>query len=71
MARRMRFLLAAALVLLATRPALAGPARIDPFPRTAVVSAFEPELAALIQATAEKRTYTDGGFTFTLSLIHI
>jgi adenosylhomocysteine nucleosidase len=58
-----------ALALLVARPALADPSRIDPFPRTAVISAFEPELAALAQATANKRTYADGGFTFTTGML--
>jgi adenosylhomocysteine nucleosidase len=40
-------------------------APLDPTPRTAVISAFGPELAALAQATADKRVYADGGAVFT------
>ena len=69
MARRMRFLLAAALVLLATRPALAGPARIDPFPRTAVAWISAASSGSKAETTAEKRTYADGGFTFTTGML--
>jgi adenosylhomocysteine nucleosidase len=56
-----------ALALAAPLPAhAAGPAGLlDPTPRTAVISAFAPELIALAQATTEKREFRVSGTVFT------
>jgi adenosylhomocysteine nucleosidase len=56
------------LILIAILLGLAAPARAtdapDMTPRTAVISAFAPELAVLAEATADKRTTIYGGATF-------
>jgi adenosylhomocysteine nucleosidase len=63
-----RRLLALVLLLTALAPAAraAPPAGVlDPTPRTAVVSAFAPELAALTARATDKRRYAIGGARFT------
>ncbi|WP_309605092.1 hypothetical protein [Phenylobacterium sp.] len=63
------------LALLALFAAVAGAARaapggrLDDQSRTAVVSAFAPELAALTQATTHRRAVTLGGTLFTTGLL--
>ncbi len=52
--------------------ALAGPAlaqRLDETPRTAVISAFGPEMTALQAATTDKHTYTAKGTSFTTGVL--
>ena len=53
-------------LLMALAPALAAQAagRIDAVPRTAVISAFAPELAELERQTRRKQTHVDGGVAF-------
>jgi adenosylhomocysteine nucleosidase len=59
----MRLLLT--LLLLASAPLSAQAAELlDPAPRTAVISAFPPELAALEAATVDKHVYTAAGTRF-------
>ena len=59
----MRLLLT--LLLLASAPLSAQAAELlDPVPRTAVISAFPPELAALEAATSDKHTFTAAGTRF-------
>jgi adenosylhomocysteine nucleosidase len=59
----MRLLLT--LLLLASAPLSARAADLlDPVPRTAVISAFPPELAALEAATGDRRAYTAAGTRF-------
>ncbi len=48
-------------------PALAQ--RLDETPRTAVISAFGPEMTALKAATADKRDYVQAGATFTTGVL--
>jgi adenosylhomocysteine nucleosidase len=52
---------------------LGGPARaagaLDATPRTAVISAFPPELTALAQAAQDKQTYEAGGVAFTTGML--
>ena len=57
--------------LLALCAALAGPARAadDPTPRTAVVSAFAPEIAALDAAMTDKHRVSISGTTFTTGVL--
>ncbi|MDB5424663.1 MAG: phosphorylase [Phenylobacterium sp.] len=62
-----RLLILAALVGFAC-PALAQ-ARLDDAPRTAVMSAFAPELIALEAATSGKHAYVAGGVTFTTGVL--
>jgi adenosylhomocysteine nucleosidase len=58
----MRLLL---ILLLASAPLSAQAAEpLDPAPRTAVISAFPPELAALEAATVDKREYAAAGTRF-------
>lgn len=59
----MRALIFAALFAAVGLRAQAAP-DFDPTPRTAVISAFGPELTALAQATADKHVYADGGTQF-------
>jgi len=59
----MRSLLIALCVLTFASPALAQ--RLDETPRTAVISAFGPEMTALKAATADRREYVQAGATFT------
>ena len=59
----MRLLLT--LLLLASAPFPTHAAELlDPVPRTAVISAFPPELAALEAATSDKQTYAAAGARF-------
>jgi adenosylhomocysteine nucleosidase len=61
----------ACVALLCAR-AIAGPAiaqRLDETPRTAVISAFGPEMTALKAATADKRDYVQAGATFTTGVL--
>jgi adenosylhomocysteine nucleosidase len=58
-----RVILAAALAWAPAARAADGP--LDATPRTAVISAFAPELIALAQATAGKRVYQVSGTAFT------
>lgn len=59
----MRLLLT--LFLLASAPLSAQAAELlDPVPRTAVISAFPPELAALEAATSDRRAYAAAGTRF-------
>ena len=52
-------------LLLASAPLSAHAAEpLDPAPRTAVISAFPPELAALEAATGDKHAYTAAGARF-------
>jgi adenosylhomocysteine nucleosidase len=57
--------------LLAVCVALAGPGRAadDPTPRTAVISAFAPEIAALDAAMTEKHQVVVSGTTFTTGVL--
>ena len=48
-------------------PALAQ--RFDETPRTAVISAFEPEITALLAATSDKKTYAGAGAAFTTGVL--
>ena len=48
-------------------PALAQ--RLDETPRTAVISAFGPEMTALKAATADRRDYVQAGATFTTGVL--
>lgn len=48
-------------------PALAQ--RLDETPRTAVISAFGPEMTALQAATADKHDYVQAGATFTTGML--
>lgn len=59
----MRLVLTFLLLLCAPVPALAAD-RLDPAPRTAVISAFPPELAALEAATQDKRVHVAAGTRF-------
>jgi adenosylhomocysteine nucleosidase len=43
--------------------------RLDPVPRTVVMSAFAPELAALEAATTDKQTYAAAGTVFTTGVL--
>ncbi|KRA56255.1 phosphorylase [Caulobacter sp. Root655] len=53
------------LLLLALAPAPVQAAELlDPSPRTAVISAFPPEMAALEAATTDKQEFTAGGTRF-------
>ena len=63
----MRLLLAFLCVLTFARPALAQ--RLDETPRTAVISAFGPEMTALKAATADKHDYVQAGATFTTGVL--
>lgn len=42
---------------------------LDPTPRTAVISAFPPELTALAAATTDKKTYAVTGVSFTTGVL--
>jgi adenosylhomocysteine nucleosidase len=55
-------LLACCAVLFANPSLAAG--LLDETPRTAVISAFPPEMSALAAATADKRAYQSGGASF-------
>jgi adenosylhomocysteine nucleosidase len=62
--------------LIALALTLAGPARaaeparpLDPTPRTAVISAFAPELIALAAATSGKHVYRVSGTEFTTGML--
>ena len=64
------------LILLALCLSLAGAAQaappkgvLDDTPRTAVISAFAPELVALQQATTSKHSYVAGGMPFTTGVL--
>ncbi len=61
---RLRLALVALFALVFARPAAAASALLDEVPRTAVISAFEPELTALTAATADKHVYEAGGKRF-------
>jgi adenosylhomocysteine nucleosidase len=50
-------------------PAQAEPRWLDPTPRTAVVSAFEPELAELLAATRGKTVHVLNGAVFTTGVL--
>ena len=63
----MRFLLVLICALI-TGPALAQ-TRLDDTPRTAIISAFGPELTALEAATSKKRVFTAAGATFTTGVL--
>ena len=65
--RPMRLLLIFACALIAG-PALAQ-TRLDETPRTAIISAFGPELTALEAATTGKRTVTADGTAFTTGVL--
>lgn len=61
-----------ALVVLFCALAFADPAlaqRLDETPRTAVISAFGPEMSALKAATADRRDYVQAGATFTTGVL--
>ena len=63
-----RFVLVLLMVLLPILPARAA-GRFDGVPRTAVISAFGPELAELQRQTTNKRRYVDGGVIFTTGML--
>jgi adenosylhomocysteine nucleosidase len=63
--RGFQLLLAACMALLAA-PAIAQDGRLDPEPRVAVVSAFPPELKALLARTEIERSVRANGVEFTL-----
>lgn len=65
----MRFVLTALLSLVLSGPALAAPAPADDTPRTAVMSAFAPELTALLQATSDRHEVVLGGTAFTTGVL--
>ena len=54
-----------ALLLAPTSQAAAAPSLLDPTPRTAVISAFGPELVALAAATTGKHVYRVSGTEIT------
>lgn len=65
--------LASALLIalsLACGPAAAAPAGvIDETPRTAVISAFRPELTELLAATRDRQVHVQGGVAFTTGVL--
>lgn len=63
----MRGLLIALCVLTFAQPAAAQ--RLDETPRTAVMSAFGPEMTTLKAATADKHDYVQAGATFTTGVL--
>ena len=66
---RLLISLVCSLGLFVAAPASAQPAALDDTPRTAVMSAFGPELTALLQATTDKHEVTRGGTVFTTGVL--
>ncbi|EJL20494.1 nucleoside phosphorylase [Caulobacter sp. AP07] len=64
----MRLFLTLLLLALAPAPVLAAEL-LDASPRTAVISAFPPEMAALEAATVDKREYTAAGTRFVIGAL--
>jgi adenosylhomocysteine nucleosidase len=65
---RLRLAVLAAFALLLARPALAA-GLLDETPRTAVISAFPPEMAALAAATSDKHAYQAAGASFVTGVL--